>query len=100
MIETARQIGQGTGRTIDIRIGMNNGPAIAGVIGRRKPFFDVWGDTINVASRMESTGLPGRIQTTSSVKVLLHNRFHFEERGRIDVKGKGWMTGYLLTGRK
>ncbi|MGE5658953.1 MAG: adenylate/guanylate cyclase domain-containing protein [Actinomycetota bacterium] len=84
---------------INIRIGINTGPAIAGVIGTKKFIYDLWGDAVNTASRMESHGIPGMIQVTESTYDRLKNHYQFEQRGTINVKGKGEMTTYLLTGR-
>ena len=85
-----------TGEPIRIRIGINRGPVVAGVIGRQKFIFDLWGDVVNVASRMESNGLSNQIQVTEAVKEYLDGQYSFEERGPIEVKGKGRMTTYLL----
>ena len=98
MIEVAERLTNEFAEDVSVRIGFHAGPAIAGVIGRRKPFYDVWGDTINVAARMESSGLPGRIQITPEVKEILGQRYRFEERGVVDVKGKGPMSLYFLNG--
>jgi class 3 adenylate cyclase len=84
------------GEPLHIRVGINCGPVVAGVIGRQKFIYDLWGDTVNVASRMESSGLSGEIQVTEAVKERLDGRFNFTERGPIPVKGKGLMTTYLL----
>jgi class 3 adenylate cyclase len=83
---------------IRFRIGMHAGPVVAGVIGTKKFIYDVWGDTVNVASRMESTGEPGRIQVTGAVQSRLRDRFHLVERGVVDIKGKGPTTTYFLVG--
>ncbi|MFL5757512.1 MAG: adenylate/guanylate cyclase domain-containing protein [Chloroflexota bacterium] len=80
------------------RVGIHSGPVVAGVIGTRKFGYDVWGDTVNVASRMESTGVPGRIQVTATVEERLRPRFRFEPRGFVDVKGKGPMPTFFLLG--
>jgi adenylate cyclase len=85
--------------TINIRIGINTGPAIAGVIGTKKFIYDLWGDAVNTAARMESHGLPGTIQVTKSTYDILQNKYLFEDRGIIHVKGKGDMNTYLLAGR-
>jgi class 3 adenylate cyclase len=84
---------------IEFRIGIHVGPAVAGVIGRRKFIYDVWGDTVNTASRMEAHGLPGRIHVTRDVRDRLRGRFTFEPRGLVDVRGKGPMPTYFLLGR-
>jgi adenylate cyclase len=73
---------------------------VAGVVGARKFFYDVWGDAVNVASRMESTDVEGRIQVPNDVYERLQAQFDFEERGDIDVKGKGVMHTWYLTGRR
>jgi guanylate cyclase len=81
---------------LDLRIGLDAGPAVAGVIGRRKFIYDLWGDTVNTASRMESHGLPGQIQVTERVAQALGPQFSVRLRGVVEVKGKGPMTTYLL----
>ncbi len=85
---------------VALRIGMSSGPAVAGIIGRAKFQYDIWGDTVNVASRMESHGIPGRIQVSEGAYVLLHRDFVFEPRGVIEVKGKGPMPTWFLVGRR
>ncbi|GET44550.1 adenylate/guanylate cyclase domain-containing protein [Microseira wollei] len=84
----------------NIRIGINTGPVVAGVIGTKKFIYDLWGDTVNVASRMESHGMAGAIQVTADTYERLRDRFEFESRGKITIKGKGEMMTYLLLGRK
>ncbi|XP_063232754.1 Ca(2+)/calmodulin-responsive adenylate cyclase isoform X3 [Bacillus rossius redtenbacheri] len=84
-----------------LRVGLNIGPVVAGVIGARKPQYDIWGNTVNVASRMDSTGLPNHTQVTEEVyQVLQHYPYEFQCRGKVKVKGKGDMTTYFLTDRK
>jgi class 3 adenylate cyclase len=85
---------------IRFRTGINSGPAVAGVIGARKFIYDVWGDTVNTASRMESHGVPGRIHVTEPVYRRLNDRFVFEERGLVDVRGKGPMPTWFLVDRR
>uniref|UniRef100_A0A8I4A4W8 Adenylate cyclase type 1 n=1 Tax=Callithrix jacchus TaxID=9483 RepID=A0A8I4A4W8_CALJA len=83
-----------------LRVGINVGPVVAGVIGARRPQYDIWGNTVNVASRMDSTGVQGRIQVTEEVHRLLRRcPYHFVCRGKVSVKGKGEMLTYFLEGR-
>ena len=81
---------------VGLRIGVASGPAIGGVIGQRRIQFDLWGEAVNTASRMESSGVPGRIQVASSTRDLLGDRYAFEERQSVDIKGIGSVTTYLL----
>nr|XP_015838780.1 PREDICTED: Ca(2+)/calmodulin-responsive adenylate cyclase isoform X3 [Tribolium castaneum] len=84
-----------------LRVGINIGPVVAGVIGARKPQYDIWGNTVNVASRMDSTGLPNHTQVTEEVyQVLKSYPYEFQCRGKVKVKGKGDMTTYFLIDRK
>jgi len=80
----------------ELRMGLNFGPVTAGVIGTTKLFYDIWGDTVNVASRMDSTGEKGQIQVPEHVALALKDKYQFERRGEIDVKGKSRMTTYFL----
>ena len=100
MIEAVRAYRRRTDIPVHVRIGMNTGPVTAGVIGRRKFIYDIWGDAVNVASRMESSGLADVIQTTDTTFALLNEEYHFEVRTDVDIKGKGRVTTYLLLGRK
>lgn len=88
------------GKKLQFRIGINSGPVVAGVVGKKKFQYDVWGDMVNVASRMESQGLPGKIQVTDFTYGLLQDEFDFEHRGDIDIKGKGKMKTWFLLGEK
>jgi len=90
----ARQAGGGL--CLDFRIGLNSGPVIGGVIGRDKFVFDIWGDAVNLASRMESTGVPGRIQVGPATYALLKDEFVFEARGTVTIKGKGEVETWFL----
>ena len=88
------------GREVPLRIGMAAGPVVAGVVGARKFFYDVWGDAVNVASRMETTDVEGRIQVPDNVYDRLRHRFLLEERGVVDIKGKGAMHTWYLVGHR
>ncbi|XP_056122223.1 adenylate cyclase type 1b [Rhinichthys klamathensis goyatoka] len=82
-----------------LRVGINVGPVVAGVIGARRPQYDIWGNTVNVASRMDSTGVPGKIQVTDDVYRQLQNDYDLVCRGNVSVKGKGQMLTYFLEGK-
>ncbi|MEX0968048.1 MAG: adenylate/guanylate cyclase domain-containing protein [Bacteroidia bacterium] len=86
--------------SLSLRIGINTGTAVAGVIGEKKFIYDLWGDAVNTASRMESQGVPGKIQCTQAVKEFLQDKYKFETRGEIEVKGKGLMVTHFLIGEK
>jgi len=83
-----------------MRIGIHTGPVVAGVIGTKKFSYDLWGEIVNVASRMESSAPAGSIQVTAETYNRVRDGYLFQERGKIPVKGKGDMVTYLLTGRK
>ena len=85
---------------LNIRLGMHTGPVVAGVIGTSKFSYDLWGDTVNVASRMESHGVAGKIQVTATVYAHLQPHYCLEKRGPIEVKGKGQMVTYFLMAKK
>lgn len=87
-------------QSLKVRIGIHTGAVEAGVIGTKKFAYDLWGDTVNTANRMESHGIPGAIQVTKTTYERLYDKYIWKERGIVDVKGKGPMRTYLLAGRK
>jgi len=97
MMEIAREFSESRGTPVRLRIGINRGPVVAGVVGRNKFIYDLWGDAVNLASRMESHGLPDTIQVTRSVIEKLQGRYPFEPRGTIEVKGKGAIETWTLS---
>ena len=96
MLHELAEFNRDRGTHLQLRIGLNSGPVVAGVIGSIKFIYDLWGDTVNLASRMESTGVPGAIQVTESVYRELGGEYKFEERGLIEVKGKGKLPTWVL----
>jgi adenylate cyclase len=88
------------GIDLNVRIGINTGPVIAGVIGTYKFIYDVWGDTVNTASRMESSGAPGQVHVSADTRLMLGEAYLFEPRGPLDIKGKGVMDTYFLLGSR
>lgn len=100
MLEDLAQFNAKNDVKLSVRIGMNSGPVIAGVIGKKKFIYDLWGDAVNTASRMESHGIEGEIQMTETTYTLLQDQYICQERGIIEIKGKGTMKTYLLKGRR
>ena len=96
MIAAMNRFNEKSPHKLNVRIGIDTGAAVAGVIGKRKFLYDLWGDVVNTASRMESHGVPGRIQITEATRKRLHKPFVLEKRGAIEVKGKGAMNTWFL----
>ena len=99
MLDAIERFNQHSGRELKMRIGIDSGPVVAGIIGKHKFFYDLWGDVVNTASRMESHGVAGRIQVTDSVRQQLTELFLLEDRGVIEVKGKGRMRTWFLNSK-
>ncbi len=100
IIETIDRFNASYNKDFRIRIGINTGPVVAGVIGTKKFIYDLWGDTVNIASRMESQGVPNKIQVTATTYDRLKDKYLFKQRTPIYIKGKGKMITYMLVGRK
>ncbi|MBV8785756.1 MAG: adenylate/guanylate cyclase domain-containing protein [Mycobacterium sp.] len=100
MADVATKLKDPHGHAVPLRVGMACGPVVAGVVGSRRFFYDVWGDAVNVASRMESTDSVGRIQVPEAMYERLKHEFVLQERGEIDIKGKGCMRTWYLIGRR
>ena len=100
MVDAMRDYRTGAGETLQVRVGLHIGPAVAGIIGLKKFIYDMWGDTVNTASRLESHGVPGRIQITAGTAARLAAGYVFEPRGPVEIKGKGPVeVGFLVARR-
>ena len=99
MVAATRQLCQ-QGRACQVRIGVHTGPVVAGVIGTSKISYDLWGDTVNVASRMESNGVTGYVQISEATRAAIGDAFELEARGPMNIKGKGLMKTWFVTGRR
>ena len=100
MLDVTKEIAQSENLAINIRAGMASGPMMAGIIGKQKFSYDVWGDPVNLASRLEQASTPGRILLCPSCKAALENDFVLEQHGSIDIKGVGAQETWFLNGRK
>ena len=100
MCTEVKRLGEQTGHALSVRIGIASGPAVGGVIGAQKFAWDLWGDAVNTAARMESHGVVDRVQVTDATHARLGGRFVCEARGDVDVKGKGVMHTWLLVEEK
>ena len=99
MLDACTRLSHDAHMPLTMRVGINTGPVVAGVIGIKKFIYDLWGDTVNLASRMESHGVTGEIQVTDAVYERMREKYVFEARGKIEIKGRGQQQAYLLKGR-
>jgi adenylate cyclase len=100
MMETVKRTNYDLPVPLQMRIGMHSGDVVAGVIGTHKFVYDIWGDAVNIASRMESQGIPNGIQLSAATHLHIHERFRLEAHGSVDIRGKGPMETFILLGRR
>jgi adenylate cyclase len=99
MLEGVRGFSTPDGDPMQVRIGIHTGPVVAGVIGRKKFTYDIWGDTVNMASRLQAYGVPGHIQISAATRARLGGAYQVKPQGRVQVKGKGGTETFLLVAR-
>ena len=99
MLDAVGDLAAAVGRPLDLRIGIHTGPLVAGVIGTRKFIYDLWGDTVNIASRLESHGIPGAIQMSEATWSRVHGTIEARSRGPIDLKGRGSVEAFVIERR-
>jgi adenylate cyclase len=99
-LKTVDQYNRDTGQNLQMRIGIHTGTVVAGIVGTRKYSYDLWGDVVNIASRLESTSLPGRIHVANAVRTRLLDDFELEERGQVEIRGLGSVQTFFLTQEK
>lgn len=100
MLAAMEDLKRETGSDVTLRIGIHSGRVVAGVIGKNKYSYDLWGDTVNIASRIESTGEQSRVHLSETTYELLKQDFDFTDRRTVELKGRGAMNSYFLVGRK
>lgn len=98
MVEVLPRVSKESGVPFDVRVGVHTGPVVAGVIGTKKHAYDIWGDTVNIASRMESHGVPGRVHVSDAVRQALGKRYDCERRGIIEIKNRGQLHTWFVNG--
>jgi len=97
MFDAMKKLNAERNVSLSLRIGLNTGPVVAGIIGTSKFIYDLWGDAVNVASRMQSNGIPNKVQVTADMREKLRHKYDFEKREQVPIKGKGAVDTYLLT---